>query len=349
MNAEDDVPQLIELETDLDHAPRTRKIPVTIITGFLGSGKTTLVTRLLTTQHGKRIAVILNEFGSSSGIDKSLVPTADGKLAEEWLELSNGCFCCSVKDMGVKAVENLIKKNKTIDYVLLETTGLADPGPIASMFWLDDALQSDLYLDGVITVVDAKHIQQYLTGKDMNESMKQIAMADRIILNKCDLVPQETLTHIEQNIREINSVAIVKQSIKSDVPIDFIFDLHCFDGQTVDPFVKWNQISHVHTPISTVLIEMKGKVNKEALEKWLQQLLWEEHDSDDSKPDIVRLKALVNTGSVHKVVVQAVQELYDIQEGQPWDTEPINKIVFIGRNLEKQRLQASLQSIVVPE
>jgi G3E family GTPase len=346
---DDDIPQLIELEPEINHAPRTRKIPVSIITGFLGSGKTTLVTRLLTTEHGKRIAVILNEFGSSSGIDKSLVPTADGKLAEEWLELSNGCFCCSVKDMGVKAVENLIKKNKSIDYVLLETTGLADPGPIASMFWLDDALQSELYLDGVITVVDAKHIQQYLRGKDMNESMKQIAMADRIILNKCDLVDEKTLSTIEQDIRGINSSAIIKRSVKSDVPIDFIFDLHCFDGQTVDPFVKWNQMSHIHTPIHTVFIEWKGRVEKDAFETWLQQLLWNEHDTKDSKPEIVRLKALLHTGSPQKVVVQAVQELYDIQEGQPWDTEPINKIVFIGRNLEKQMLQASLQCVFATE
>lgn len=136
---EDDyVPTLVPEKTDIIQEQAARPpIPVTIITGFLGSGKSTLIMRLLNDPtHQKKIAVILNEFGASSGIDKSLSIGKDGQITEEWLELANGCFCCSVKDMGVKAIENLLKKNREFDYVLLETTGLADPGPIASMFWM---------------------------------------------------------------------------------------------------------------------------------------------------------------------------------------------------------------------
>lgn len=141
------------------------KVPITIITGFLGSGKTTLLNYVLTEQHGKKIAVIMNEFGEGDSIEKSMSVGQGGELFEEWLELRNGCLCCSVKDNGVKAIENLMTKKGKFDYVLLETTGLADPGPIASIFWLDEELCSDIYLDGIITVVDAKYGGQYLEQK----------------------------------------------------------------------------------------------------------------------------------------------------------------------------------------
>merc|ERR1719244_615259 len=152
---DDDIPLLVEVEF--------KRIPVTIITGQLGAGKTTLLNHVLTEQHGKKIAVILNEFGEGDSLEKSLSVGQDGDLFEEWLELRNGCLCCSVKDNGVKAIENLMKKRGKFDYVLLETTGLADPGPIASMFWMDEALCSELYLDGVVTVVDAKYSVKQLT------------------------------------------------------------------------------------------------------------------------------------------------------------------------------------------
>ncbi|KAH3694870.1 hypothetical protein DPMN_082311 [Dreissena polymorpha] len=136
---EEDIPDLVAAES---------KVPVTIITGFLGAGKTTLLNYVLTEQHGKRIAVIMNEFGEGDSIEKSMSVGSDGERYEEWLELRNGCLCCSVKDNGVQAIENLMTKKGKFDYILLETTGLADPGPIASIFWLDEDLCSDLYLDG---------------------------------------------------------------------------------------------------------------------------------------------------------------------------------------------------------
>uniref|UniRef100_A0A8C2SPU7 COBW domain-containing protein 1-like n=1 Tax=Coturnix japonica TaxID=93934 RepID=A0A8C2SPU7_COTJA len=157
---EEDCPDLVPIDIgvvqDSEHGCG-RKIPVTIITGYLGAGKTTLLNYILTEQHSKRIAVILNEFGEGSALEKSLAISQGGELYEEWLELRNGCLCCSVKDNGVKAIENLMQKRGKFDYILLETTGLADPGAVASMFWVDSELGSEIYLDGIVSVVYAKH------------------------------------------------------------------------------------------------------------------------------------------------------------------------------------------------
>ncbi|TSO77731.1 COBW domain-containing protein 1 [Bagarius yarrelli] len=155
MDDEDDCPKLVPIE-EKNKTPAAQ-IPVTIITGYLGAGKTTLLNYILTEQHNKRIAVILNEFGEGNALEKSLAVSQAGELYEEWLELRNGCLCCSVKDNGLKAIENLMEKKGKFDYILLETTGLADPGAVASMFWVDAELGSDLYLDGIIAVIDAKY------------------------------------------------------------------------------------------------------------------------------------------------------------------------------------------------
>uniref|UniRef100_A0A8C9VAC8 COBW domain containing n=1 Tax=Scleropages formosus TaxID=113540 RepID=A0A8C9VAC8_SCLFO len=155
VDEEDDCPQLVPIPGKQNIS--TEQIPVTLITGYLGAGKTTLLNYILTEQHNKRIAVILNEFGEGSALEKSLSVSQAGELYEEWLELRNGCLCCSVKDNGLKAIENLMAKKGKFDYILLETTGLADPGAVASMFWVDAELGSEIYLDGIITVIDAKY------------------------------------------------------------------------------------------------------------------------------------------------------------------------------------------------
>ncbi|XKL64572.1 hypothetical protein PGB90_004658 [Kerria lacca] len=150
-SSEEDIPALVS--SSMVNKP----IPVTIITGYLGAGKTTLLNYILKEQHNKRVAVILNEFGEGSALEKSIAVSKDGDLFEEWLELRNGCLCCSMKDNGVKAIESLMKRKGKFDYILLETTGLADPGPIANMFWIDKELESDVYLDGIVTIVDSKY------------------------------------------------------------------------------------------------------------------------------------------------------------------------------------------------
>ena len=181
------------------------KVPVTILTGFLGSGKTTLLNRILNEEHGKRIAVIENEYGEV-GIDQALVIDAD----EEIFEMSNGCICCTVRGDLIRVLGNLMKRRDKFDYVLVETTGLADPGPVAQTFFMDDEIREEFSLDGIVTLVDAAHIGQQLGRSD--ESTEQIAFADVLVLNKTDLVSDEELDDLEARLREMNRLARVVRS-----------------------------------------------------------------------------------------------------------------------------------------
>ena len=199
-----------------------RKVPVTILTGFLGSGKTTLLNRILTEEHGKRIAVIENEYGEI-GIDQGLVINAD----EEVFEMSNGCICCTVRGDLIRVLNNLNKRRDKFDYVLVETTGLADPGPVAQTFFMDDELRAEYALDGIVTLVDAAHIEQQLGRSD--ESTEQIAFADVLVLNKTDLVNDEAADRLEARIREMNRMARVVRSERANVAVDTVLNLGAFD------------------------------------------------------------------------------------------------------------------------
>ncbi|KAI8914794.1 CobW/HypB/UreG, nucleotide-binding domain-containing protein [Powellomyces hirtus] len=342
----------------IDDGPPQTKVPVTIVTGHLGSGKTTLITRLLNdTTHGKRIAVILNEFGESSGIDKSLTVNKDGEMAEEWLELENGCLCCSIKDAGVKAVENLLKKKGKFDYIMLETTGLADPGPIASMFWLDDELQSEIYLDGIVTLVDAKFGQEQLKEPSqngiVNEAVRQVALADRIILNKVDLVTEDDVKELEDSLKTINGAAAIVRTTRSRVPIEQLLDLHCFDNVFEDPFASSKTDSkasakHIDETVRTIVFTLPGIVDMSKLDVWLQDLLWEKTLAGKVLKDleVLRLKALINAkDDGRKNVVQAVRELYDKQQGGLWESgeERVNKVVIIGKGVDDIDFKASFE------
>ena len=198
------------------------KVPVTILTGFLGSGKTTLLNRILTEEHGRRIAVIENEFGEV-GIDQALVINAD----EEVFEMSNGCICCTVRGDLIRVLNNLNKRRDKFDYVLVETTGLADPGPVAQTFFMDDELREEYSLDGIVTLVDAAHIEQQLGRSD--ESTEQIAFADVLVLNKTDLVNGESLDRLETRLRDMNRMARVVRSERANVAVDTVLNLSAFD------------------------------------------------------------------------------------------------------------------------
>ncbi len=198
------------------------RVPVTILTGFLGSGKTTLLNRILTEEHGKRIAVIENEFGEV-GIDQALVINAD----EEVFEMSNGCICCTVRGDLIRVLNNLNKRRDKFDYVLVETTGLADPGPVAQTFFMDDELREDYSLDGIVTLVDAAHIEQQLGRSD--ESTEQIAFADVLVLNKTDLVRDETLDRLETRLKDMNRMARVVRSERANVSVETVLNLAAFD------------------------------------------------------------------------------------------------------------------------
>ncbi|KAG0043677.1 COBW domain-containing protein 1 [Gryganskiella cystojenkinii] len=325
---DDDIPELVTEEpqtlTSADAAGSTteskdsqlptKKIPITIITGFLGSGKSTLLDYILTEKHDFKVAVILNEFGDTGGIDQAMNVGMGGEVVEEWLELKNGCLCCTVKDNGVLAIENLMKKKGKFDYILLETTGLADPGPIASIFWMDDDLGSDIYLDGIVTLVDSRNVRKELAVKkedgSLNETAKQIAMADRLILNKIDLVSQDEVDRLEADCRAMNGVAQIVRTQHSKVDLNFVLDIAAFDAvrakelEQSEQGIKGldyhdhNDPNHVHgencghehndhpnkpSPSSHLDGSIETRtltfycptVDQHLFEHWLQMMLWE--------------------------------------------------------------------------
>merc|ERR1712013_710737 len=376
--SDDEAPELVACENPVEEEEKTlpgQKIPVTIITGYLGAGKTTLLNYVLHEKHNKRIAVILNEFGAGSSLEKSLSVGQDGDLYEEWLELRNGCLCCSVKDNGVKAIENLMKKRGKFDYVLLETTGLADPGPIAAMFWMDDALCSELYLDGIVTVVDAKYSVKQLStqgaghengrdteGKNGDEKTenhtndgnertsvssfsdfaKQVALADVVVLNKIDLVDEATLTQCCDTIQTINAEALLLKTNYSRVDLSRLLDTHSYDTGGLrcgdGKFSRSGLQQHIDTSITTFTHEFQGCFDERLLDDCLQELLW--NDGCGCYPPtqtVMRFKAVVNLNHDVDVSYQ-VQAVYDTFDKYRLDVRETScRIIVIGENLQKEQ------------
>ncbi|KAI1083524.1 cobW-domain-containing protein [Whalleya microplaca] len=373
MNFDEEAPpDLVEVDAGTEEE-KTIKVPITIVTGYLGAGKTTLLNYILTARHGKKIAVIMNEFGDSVDIEKSLTVNKGGEQVEEWLEVGNGCLCCSVKDSGVNAIESLMEKKGAFDYILLETTGLADPGNLAPLFWVDDGLGSTIYLDGIVTLVDAKNILRSLddpTGKVeghedhdghgpvMTTAHVQISHADVIVINKSDLVEAAELEKVVARIQAINGLAKIHITERSVVPRleGFLLDLHAYDQvEVLDTVGKGH--SHLDPTISTVTINVPALTPEQLnrVDGWLRSILWEsqvpgEATNQTTPVEIHRLKARLVFQDGKVKMVQGVREVFEIFDGEQTSTEDdtllqTGKIVLIGRgvqgvNFEKSFLDA---------
>lgn len=355
-------------------------VPVTILTGFLGSGKTTLLNHILTQKHGHRIAVIENEFGEVD-VDSDLVMTSD----EEIYQMTNGCICCvvDVRTDLVRILQKLLERPERFDHILVETSGLADPTPVAATFFMDNEVARQVTLDGILTLVDAVHIESHLddpqlTGFD-NQAVDQIVAADRVILNKTDLADAAQLDRLEARIHRLNEGAQILRSNFAQVDLgeilgiggftpgtiqaqahddhdardahdahghaghahdrhdaqhDHVCDEHCDHAHDDDSH------GHRHDPsVTSVSLVFDQPFDRQRLEHGLKALLAAQGD------DVFRMKGIVAVeGDERRYVLQAVHRLMDLHPAEAWGTEPAqSKFVFIGRHLDKLRLQTLLK------
>ena len=405
---------------NMNETRKNKVVPITVLTGFLGSGKTTLVNHILhsnqTELHGLKIAVILNEFGTDLGIEKKMMlpfvtTTETQEQQDGWVELDNGCVCCTVKGSLIQTIEKLMKmekkkknefvgqtgseevkeakedeeeETKAFDYILLETTGLANPGPICGELWVDDALLEDnmenaAVLDSVVCVADAKNIERQL--EEHVEAREQIAYADVIVLNKADLVEtEEELKKIREKLESINADAKLVVSERSKVDLSQVLDQKSYKGNVKSRLMKEttttttkrffakgakdlamrieesskssnsNSISSKHDEtITTVCLTAKGYVDKEKFENWIEDLLWEKRNEPNGA-DVLRCKGILKCKSKSDeppLILQGVRDVYEITDGfdgLKLQEDGLSKVVLIGRRLRLDELRVGFES-----
>jgi G3E family GTPase len=311
---------------------RPSTIPVTVLAGYLGAGKTTLLNHILSEHHGRRYAVVVNEFGEI-GIDNYLIVDGD----EEVFEMNNRCICRTVCGDLIRIIEGLMKRKDGFDAIIIETTGLADPAPVAQIFFVDEDVRARASLDAIVTVVDARHILARL--EDSHEAEEQIAFADVILLNKTDLVTQQALEAVRQRVRAINDQARLHETQNCVVPLEEVLERGAFDLDrilAIEPdFLSEDDHEHDDT-ITSVSLSPDAPIRPELFMPWLRKL------TAERGRDILRLKGVpAFPGEDQRYVVQGVHMLLDGDHQRDWkpDEARVSRMVFIGRNLDQTRLR----------
>ena len=341
------------------------KIPVTVLTGYLGAGKTTLLNRILSEPHGKKFAVIVNEFGEI-GIDDELVVNAD----EEVFEMNNGCICCTVRGDLVRIIDGLMRRKGKFDAIIVETTGLADPAPVAQTFFMDEQVGAKTKLDAVVTVADAKWLKDRL--KDAPEAKNQIAFADVIIINKTDLVAPEELQELEARIRAINPYATLHRTQRAQIDIAEVLGRNAFDLDRIldiEPKFLEAQEEHAHDhdhdhhhdhgdghhhhhdhgglkhyhdeDMQSLSLSSERPLDPDKFFPWIQELVATEG------PNILRCKGILSfKGDDERFVFQGVHMILDGDHQRPWrnDEKRDSRIIFIGRNLPEEKIRAGFEN-----
>ncbi len=313
-------------------------IPVTVLTGYLGAGKTTLLNRILTENHGRKYAVVINEFGEL-GVDNDLVVDTD----EEVFEMNNGCICCTVRGDLIRIVGGLMKRRGKFDGIIIETTGLANPAPVAQTFFVDEGVRAKTRLDAIVTVVDAKNLPARLA--DSAEAEAQIAFADVIVLNKTDLVSAEALEAVEASVRKINRFARIHRTQRSAVAIADVLDQGGFDLQRILADVQpgfLTETEHEHNDdINSMSFEVTRPIDPEKFNAWISTLLQEKGQ------DLLRTKGILHyTGEDRRFAFQAVHMIADGDFIGTWPEgeEKRSRLVFIGRNLNRPQLRRGFEA-----
>ena len=319
--------------------PNTQmQTPVTVLTGYLGSGKTTLLNRILTETHGKRYAVIVNEFGEV-GIDNDLVVNAD----EEIFEMNNGCICCTVRGDLIRILAGLMRRKGNFDGILVETTGLADPAPVAQTFFVDEDVRRQTKLDAIVTVVDAKHLLGQIDCA--HEAQEQLAFADVVLLNKTDLVSADELATVEARIRQINPYARIHRTERCGVDLGNVLGRDAFNLDRIleiEPEFLNELADHEHDQrIASLSLTSDAPMNPERFIPWIQDI------TQNFGMDILRMKGIIAMkGDDQRFVVQGVHMLIEGNRQRPWKAGETrqSRLVFIGRGLPKDEFTRGFEA-----
>lgn len=318
------------------------RVPVTVVTGFLGSGKTTLINHILKGQHGQKVAVIVNEFGEI-GIDGQLMVEED---EEQLVEFNNGCLCCTVRGDLVRTLDDLTQR-ADLDAVLIETTGIADPAPVASTFIVSDEIKSKFNLDAFVTVVDARNLERNLI--DSHEAQEQVAFADIILLNKTDLVSPEEIARVEQRLRLLNPMAKIHHTEFSVIDLPMILGVGAFDLEAkleVDPSFL-DDLEHEHdSAVGSFVLTSDSPIDMNRFMLWMNDLAQEKGE------DLYRTKGLFYAqGFSERVVFQSVRMLTSMKRDRLWkpDEHKQSQFVVIGRNLNRDEFVEGFSKCIISE